>query len=215
MRADVSYKLEDEIRQAPDRIALVRCWEDGQALRAQLSETFPDRKIDILKPSEALAASKKYSLLAVLQADALFDKSDFRSDEKALQTLVRLSLKADRIVLQTARASHPVFAMLRGAAGEEALLAERKDFNLPPFTRMVDTVIRDSNPARLKKFASIVSRSQPDAARLEGEDCVRFRTTLPRTGEASGRKHQMALSIRYIEKEYNYSGHIHFDVDPA
>jgi len=215
MRGDISFKLEDEIRAAKGKIALVRGWEKEDELRQQLAGTFPDAKFNILRPFEVLENQAHYSLIAVLQADALFDKSDFRSDERVLQTLSRLACKTEKLVIQTARASHTVFKLLQSDCNATPLLEERKVFNLPPYTRVVDTVLTDRNPGRLKKYAAILSNAQPKAQRIETEACIRFRTTLPRTPEAAKKKGQLTQSIRYIEKEYNYSGHIHFDVDPT
>lgn len=214
MRGDISFKLEDELGKAEGRIAIVRCYEKEEDLKEQLAQCFPDLKYDLLTPFEAQNGASRYALTAVMQADAIFDKSDFRSDERVLQALSRIAAKSDRTVVQTARASHPVFRILQGGTDATPLLAERKDFSLPPFSRIVDTVLTDRNPGRLKKFAAIIGRAQPQALRMEEDGRIIFRTTLPRTGDA-GKKRQMMQGIRFIEKEYNYSGHIHFDVDPA
>lgn len=215
MRGDVSFKLENEIMNTGGRVAVVRWWEKEDEVKTWLEERFPDSKIDILTPSAAMTSASHYALTAVLQADALFDKTDFRSDEKVLQSLSRMAGRSDRLVIQTARAAHPVFRILTGEGDATPLLEERKDFNLPPYARIVDTVLSDHNPARRAKFAAKLAYAQPNAVRSESDDTVRFRTTLPRDASAAGKKALMAQSVRYIEKEFNYQGHIHFDVDPA
>ena len=96
----------------------------------------------------------------VMQADALFDRADFRADEKALQLLTLLKSRTRRLIVQTSTSAHPVFAALQSSTSHPisaaaplsptavalagpttaagALLAERKQFGLPPYTRIID-----------------------------------------------------------------------------
>ena len=80
----------------------------------------------------------KYALVAVLHFEHFLSKQDFRADEKACFALGKLrSAVKGELLIQTKDASHPVFS------GDEArLLEERRQFNLPPFTRQI--VIRNS-----------------------------------------------------------------------
>jgi len=75
-----------------------------------------------------------FSLIAMTSADALFDKENFRSDERAFQFLDSLRSACDRVVVQTHQAGHQVFSM----NDVRDLLPERKEFSLPPFTRLLD-----------------------------------------------------------------------------
>ena len=104
-------------------------------------------------------------LTLVMQADALFDRADFRADEKALQLLTMLKSRTRRLIVQTSTSAHPVFAALQSSTSTHpvsaaapqsptavalagpttaagALLAERKQFGLPPYTRIIDLYSR-------------------------------------------------------------------------
>ena len=123
--------------------------------------------VQIMTAYAARRSAAISDLTLVMQADALFDRADFRADEKALQLLTLLKSRTRRLIVQTSTSAHPVFAALqsstshpisaagalsptaadpagpttaahtlRTAAG--ALLAERKQFGLPPYTRIID-----------------------------------------------------------------------------
>ena len=73
------------------------------------------------------------ALLAVLQADALIARDDFRGDERALQLVGTLCRFAPRVLIQTA-----VPARFCGARSLDELLDERCQFSFPPYTRLVE-----------------------------------------------------------------------------
>ena len=72
-----------------------------------------------------------------MQIDALYDKDDFRADERALQTLALLQSlccgDGGTLVVQTA-----VSERFSPDRDYSALLRERRDFSFPPFTRLVE-----------------------------------------------------------------------------
>lgn len=136
-----------------------------------------------MSQSKALPLSR-ISLVAVMLCDDLFARADFRADERALQILRQLQLRRSEgagfvsraggscgwgtdgvgggnIVIQTSRSSHPVYRMLSGGGGAysydevvKLLLQERRALNLPPYSRIVDVLIRDSSSSRLHLMAS-------------------------------------------------------------
>ena len=72
-------------------------------------------------------------MIAVLQADALVSKDDFRSDERALQLVATLCGMAPEVWIQTS-----VRERFDGSRTAAMLMDERKKFNFPPYTRIVD-----------------------------------------------------------------------------
>ena len=72
-------------------------------------------------------------MIAVLQADALVADDGFRSDERALQLVALLRSLAPEIIVQTS-----VPERFDGSRTAESLLQERRRFNFPPYTRLVD-----------------------------------------------------------------------------
>ena len=126
-------------RKASDAlITIVRCFRSEEQTAEQVRELFPERDPQILTAYAARKSPKISDLTIVMQADALFDRDDFRADEKALQLLTMLKNRTRHLIVQTGAGSHPVFAALAGSSPEDALLAERKQFGLPPFTRIID-----------------------------------------------------------------------------
>ena len=146
------------------------------------------QRVQIMTAYAARRSAAISDLTLVMQADALFDRADFRADEKALQLLTLLKSRTRRLIVQTSTSAHPVFAALQSntshpvsaaapqsptaaalagpttaahtlssAAGAlsptavalagpttaaGALLAERKQFGLPPYTRIIDLYSR-------------------------------------------------------------------------
>ena len=121
--------------------------------------------VQIMTAYAARRSTAISDLTLVMQADALFDRADFRADEKALQLLTLLKSRTRRLIVQTSTSAHPVFAALQcststhpvSAAAPQspttvalagpttaagALLAERKQFGLPPYTRIIDLYSR-------------------------------------------------------------------------
>ena len=215
VKAAFSIILSKQINGCEGSICLVRGWEKEEELQATVEAFYPGKDICIRTAAAVRNGSVHYDLLAVLQADAFFDSSDFRSDEKALQLLSRLSSKADRTIIQTFKAEHPVFAVLSGKADIRTMMEEREDFNLPPYSRLMDIVLNDSSPKRLEMFENILSGSFPAAVKIREEGRTRLRLTLPKGRDARSFKVSASLKIKQIEESYRYFGHIHLDVDPS
>ena len=129
-----SRKLIDAIFQTDGPVVLLRGWEKPEPLQEEIAALFPSRDIRVL----TLNALKREgasgaALLAVLQADALVSRDDFRADERAAQIVGTLCQFAPRVVVQTA-----VPARFDAARGTDALLDERRQFGFPPYTRLVE-----------------------------------------------------------------------------
>ena len=140
MVGDFSRKAIEAVNKtAPDAlITIVRCFRSEEQTAEQLHGLFPGRDPQILTAYAARKSPMISDLTLIMQADALFDRDDFRADEKVLQLLTMLKSRTRELIVQTGAGRHPVFAALAGTSCEDALLAERKQFSLPPFTRIVD-----------------------------------------------------------------------------
>lgn len=212
-----SYKLIDAIRRCEGPVRLIRAWEDKNELASESATLFPDRRVEILTIQESYGVNSPVTLTAVLQADALFRKNDFRADEKALQDLKRLQGKTTSMYVQTSKSSHPVFRIMKGSADTGALLDERRAFRLPPYSRLVDIIIRDGSDSRLSYMSRELSLklSGLDIELLcipSSDGAITLRVTLPKSGNSERQKIQAA--IKDFEKEKNYPGHIVIDADP-
>ena len=142
MVGNYSRRALEEINSLPQDalITVVRCYQNEEDAVAELREVLPGRDPQLLTAVAARKSASHSALTLVLQADALFDRSDFRADEKALQMLCSIRAHTDRLVVQCGASAHPVYKALvsGGLSGLEELLAERKSFKLPPYTRLVD-----------------------------------------------------------------------------
>lgn len=119
------------------------------------------------------------TLVALLDIDAGFYSSDFRAVERLGQLVLQVggrSGRADKpgtVIIQTAFASHPLLQTLINSGYRQfaaALLAERKEMELPPYA--YNALIRSEaqNPALAREFLEKVVRGdQPiDSVNLLG-----------------------------------------------
>ena len=182
MQGRLSRKLIEAAARISGPIALIRGWEKPDELLDDADKYLPGRPVDLYTLPEArLKDLSGYALVAVVQADALMNTDDFRADEHAFQAIAMLreSCKGT-FVVQTAKSDHPVF----GNPSEvySRLLAERAQFSLPPYTRLVDTqcgsrkeriVLKPDRTLQARK-KSILEK----ARQLEQSGKGRLRTTI-------------------------------------
>ena len=192
MLGNYSRRALDAIAALPEDalITVVRCYQSEEDAAAELRDALPGRDPQLLTAPAARRAPGRSALTLILNADALFDRTDFRADEKVLQLLSAIRAHTDRLIIQCGASSHPVFRALasegsasgglKGAipAAMQELLSERKAFGLPPYTRIVD----------LKDKGSLVRRE-----------------VLPR---------DRSLAARKAELKLKYGAIYTFDVDP-
>ena len=153
-----SRKLIDAIRQTDGPVLLIRGWEKPEPLQEEIAALFPERDIRV----STLNALKRegapdVALLAVLQADALVSRDDFRADERAAQLVGTLAQFAPRVVVQTA-----VPGRFDGSRGPDDLLEERRQFGFPPYTRLVEVRRQGSGEVLARHF---LARDRELAAR--------------------------------------------------
>lgn len=191
-----------------DGIAVfIRGWESADEVQAQCNGLFNEGKVLVMSLSELKrSAPSGIALLSVLQADAFLDKDDFRSDEKAVQLVAMLQNFSPRIIIQTAVAER-----FEGRRGTAELLRERKDFNLPPYSRAIDLLFSDSQPQRMQRMMRLLAAAAPGAIVMED----RIRWNLHRGTGLQGSKRAIAAAVARLESTYKYTGHIIIDVDPA
>jgi primosomal protein N' (replication factor Y) len=116
---------------------------------AELGEAVHGGAVDILVGTQMLAKGHDFpnmTLALILDTDGALYSPDFRATERLFAQLMQVSGRAGRadkpgrVVIQTAFPDHPLFRYLQrhdypGYARE--LLAERKQLDLPPYTRQV------------------------------------------------------------------------------
>ncbi|NSW44807.1 MAG: primosomal protein N' [Bacteroidales bacterium] len=115
----------------------------------QLFEQIEKKEIDILVGTQMVTKGLDFEnieLIGILDADAMLNYPDFRSDERTFQLFTQVAGRAGRrlsqgkVIIQTTQPQHPVIQFLtkndyKGFVSWQ--LAERKRFNYPPYTRLI------------------------------------------------------------------------------
>lgn len=149
MMGAFSRKALEQIRHLPAdaTISIIRCYLDENEAEIQARELLGDRPFRILTPAAARKAELNSELSLILNADALFDRDDFRADEKALHVMYAIATRCHSLVVQCNSSALPVYGVLRALSsrGGETfartllpLMEERRGFKLPPYSKIVD-----------------------------------------------------------------------------
>ncbi len=208
---------------------------------AAIIRRFAEGDIDILVGTQIITKGFDFDglrLVAVLQADSLVGVQDFRADERAFQLLEQFRGRSGRrgtpgrIVIQTREPEHPVYARLSGGSGDTDLLAERRLFGYPPYTRLVHISLKDSNEKRLDFLSkelrhallaafsgvdtppAVVGPYAPAVDRIAGESIRQIRVSFPRNKALTALKKALASAVDDFGRERKYTAHIAVDVDP-
>ena len=144
----------------------------GSAGEEAVIRDFSQGLIDILVGTQIVTKGfdfARLSLVAVLQADSLLGFQDFRADEKALQILEQFRGRVGRrgqrglLLIQTATPEHPVYKYVaseqRSDDLAETILAERFAFGYPPFSRIIQITLRDSDEGSATSLAAALARA--------------------------------------------------------
>ena len=211
----LSRKLIQELSKG--KVALIRGFEKMEELNATLQQVFPG-DTDRFHIFSIFEASKSdlsgYDIIALLSADALFRSEDFRSDERAFQFLNFLKSECGRVIIQTSTPKHQVFSL----KSAETLLAERRQFSLPPYTRLIDVLVPECD--KFENLTQLLSRrlqklgfAATDAiGRSDGKALIRI--TLNRDSQLSAKKEALRTAVEAFRTEHKLRSNISFDVDP-
>lgn len=212
---------------------------------------FSQGLIDILVGTQIVTKGfdfARLSLVAVLQADSLLGFQDFRADEKALQILEQFRGRVGRrgqrglFLIQTATPEHPVYKYVaseqRSDDLAETILAERFAFGYPPFSRIIQITLRDSDEGSATSLAAALAkairsefgisglvRNQADQVSVLGPyapavDKVSnlyirlIRVSMMKNQTLMDNKRRLASLVSDFGKENRCSAQLSLDVDP-
>ena len=211
-------KMEEEVLEfCPSaRIAIL----DGTAEdQAETIRSFAAGEFDILLGNSFLSRgfeSPRLNMVAILAADGILSRQDFRADERALQVLEQFKDRCRHFVIQTREPKHPLFVSLSGGEDiTQRMLEERRVAGYPPFTRMVKLLLRDPNEKRLQYMSrELCKELAPLGVPVEGSQ-YEIRILLPRDKALTCRKEAIGQTVDAFEKKNKYMHHIVIDVDPV
>jgi primosomal protein N' (replication factor Y) len=163
-----TQRIEDIARQFIPKARIVRIDADTMQkkdlFRVILGD-FRKGKIDVLVGTQMIAKGLDFpnvTLVGLVEADLSLHVPDFRAAERTFQLLVQVAGRAGRgdrageVVVQTYLPYSPPVQFARaqdfdGFAEEE--LANRREFNYPPFRHLVHHIFRGKNPEKLAFYA--------------------------------------------------------------
>ena len=162
-------RIEDEIQTLFPEARVLRMDLDttrNKSAYQDIINAFANHECDILVGTQMITKGLHFDdvrLVAVLNADPLFNQPDFRAYERAYQMLEQVAGRAGRkgsqgeVWIQTFDTQNVVLQMVQNhdyKALYDHQIAERKLFNYPPFYRVIRLQLRDHNGVRVHRVAS-------------------------------------------------------------
>ena len=157
-------RIEDEIQKLFPEARVLRMDLDTTRNKNSYEEiinAFARHECDILVGTQMITKGLHFDdvrLVAVLNADPLFNQPDFRAYERAYQMLEQVAGRAGRkgkkgeVWIQTFDTHNMVLGMVQQHAYEALYnhqIEERKMFNYPPFYRVIRLQMKDHNALRV------------------------------------------------------------------
>ena len=112
------------------------------------------------------------SLVAIISADNMLNYPDFRSYEKALQTMIQVSGRAgrknkdSRVIIQTYNPNNKIYSIVKDSDYKTYFnqeICERKSFNYPPFCKLIKIIIKSKRKDLLDiasfEFAALLRKT--------------------------------------------------------
>ncbi len=245
-----TQRIEEEAEALFPNARIARLDSDTAQSRTYETKTIRDfskGNIDILIGTQIVTKGFDFSNLttvAVIAADALLGLQDFRADEKALQLLEQFRGRCGRrgdkgmFIIQTSQPEHPVYQRLlnnEASSLNMELLNERKEFNFPPYSRIVEITVKDIYEDRAERMAwslgaDIRSRFDrgsgilnspvtgpyaPAVDKIADHHIRTIRISLRKDRNLAPSKAAIKGIVRNFEKQQKYDGHIIINVDPS
>jgi primosomal protein N' (replication factor Y) (superfamily II helicase) len=163
-------RVEDELKIHLPEARIGRLDLDTARTRTQHSKIitdFEDKEIDILVGTQMVTKGLDFEnvgLVGVLSADSLLRFPDFRASERAFQLLLQVSGRAGRkhkqgkVLIQAFDVKNQVLLDVQKnnyTSFFNREIAERKEFNYPPFVRLIGINLKHKKPEVLREAAKV------------------------------------------------------------
>ncbi len=227
-------KIEEELKKIFPEASIARFDADTTRRKGEgekLLKEFSKGEIDILVGTQMISKGFDFgnlTLVAVIQSETITAVNDFRCDEKAIRLLNQLRGRSGRgskegmLLIQTSQADHPVYKFISGEVSLDELLIERREFEYPPYTRIINITIKDRIQEGCKNTAEVVKNAltnlsitsftgpiPPPIDKIQREYLLRFVIKLNRDKNIGELKKSIYSAIDKIGKN------IIIDVDPS
>lgn len=166
-------KVEEELALLYPEIRIARMDLDttrSKHAHHRIISDFEERRVDVLTGTQMVTKGLDFdnvSLVGILNADNMITFPDFRSFERSYQMMAQVSGRAGRknkqgkVVIQTRNPQHPVIKLVIDNDYEgmfQVQIAERRQFNYPPYSRLVKLSLKHKEPEPLTKAAAELAR---------------------------------------------------------
>jgi primosomal protein N' (replication factor Y) (superfamily II helicase) len=166
-------RVEDELKIHLPEARIGRLDLDTARTRTQHSKIisdFEDKEIDILVGTQMVTKGLDFEnvgLVGVLSADSLLRFPDFRASERAFQLLLQVSGRAGRkhkqgkVLIQAFDVKNQVLLDVQKnnyTSFFNREIAERKEFNYPPFVRLIGINLKHKKPEVLREAAKLFTQ---------------------------------------------------------
>lgn len=133
-----------------------------------LIKLFEQRRIDILVGTQMVVKGLDFehvNLVGIIDADGILNFTDFRVNERAFQLMEQVSGRAGRkdgkgnVLIQVSNPVHPVLQFVREHDFTRLYqyeLANRKQFDYPPFTRLIQVMFKHKEKHIAEEAANIM-----------------------------------------------------------
>lgn len=165
-------RIEDEVEEIFQNRKVLRMDLDSTRNKSSYSdiiEQFSEHKADILVGTQMVTKGLDFgnvSVVGVMNADALINYPDFRSNERAFNMLEQVSGRAGRreetglVLVQTREPEHPIIKFVENHDYQgyyQHELTERQAYGYPPFTKLVYINLKHRDERELDNLALIYS----------------------------------------------------------
>jgi primosomal protein N' (replication factor Y) len=203
-------------------------------------QRFDNGDTDILVGTQMITKGLDFehvSVVGILNADNLLNFPDFRSHERSYQLMAQVSGRAGRrhkqgkVIIQTSQPDH--FIIRKVAANDyegmyEQQIAERKEFNYPPFYRLIRITLKHRDAAELDRIAGesaealrsrfgkrLLGPEYPAVSRIKLMYMKQMWLKLERDISVAAAKRQMQQMLESVKaRDKNKMVQISVDVDP-
>ena len=236
-------KIEDQVRDIFPEAHIARMDLDTTRTRnayERIISDFSSGRTNLLIGTQMISKGldfDKVSVVGILNADNLLNYPDFRAFEHAYMMMAQVSGRAGRkgkqglVILQTKSPNVPIIQQVvhNDYAGfYRSLIAERQQFNYPPYRRLIYVYLKHRSDAvvetagiemasRLRQWFSsrVIGPDKPSIAKVKSLSIRKLILKLELGINMSEVRKYLALAQQQMLQDKRYSSlQIYYDVDP-